>query len=337
MHMNEEMYIKDLVSLIIPVYNAEPYLPRLMNCLRKQTYHALEILLLDDGSADRSGMLCDQYAAEDERIRVIHLDHAGVAEARNRGLDEYRGEYLMFTDADDLFSSQYVKRMHDLITGSGEHLVTCNAYDTEQTDLTEYEYSGEKDTPQRMVWGEIDYRTKASHRVIWGAIYDRYAVEGIRFRSAYAVSTDTLFLAEVTRKIGSYIHVNEELYCYVIIPGSLSHGAADRRKYDEIRVWMKIYESLPEKGISRVSAQRLIIRMFQKMLGRISASADGDRQLYRDICRDLRSFHFGRIYGKTRRETLKMFMFMKAPDTYLRIMKMRRRHRQKVRHRSVSK
>ena len=91
-----------LVSVIVPVYNVEKYLPRCLDSLVNQTYENLEILLVDDGSADSSGEICDAYAAKDNRIRVFHIPNGGVSNARNLALDNMAGEYVTFLDSDYL-------------------------------------------------------------------------------------------------------------------------------------------------------------------------------------------------------------------------------------------
>ena len=94
-----------LISLIIPVYNAQTYLPRCLDSVLAQTHQNLEIILIDDGSADKSGEICDEYAQKDARIRVIHQKNAGVSAARNAGLRVAKGEYIGFVDADDFIEA----------------------------------------------------------------------------------------------------------------------------------------------------------------------------------------------------------------------------------------
>ena len=93
--------IKPLVSVIVPVYNVEPYLHRCIDSLVHQTLKDIEIILIDDGSTDGCGRICDEYAAADTRIRVVHQENAGLSEARNAGIDRAKADYLMFVDSDD--------------------------------------------------------------------------------------------------------------------------------------------------------------------------------------------------------------------------------------------
>ena len=89
------------ISVIIPVYNAEQYLEECLNSIRNQTYKELEVILVDDGSTDNSGKICDKYTKVDNRFRVLHINNSGPSYARNIGLKEAQGEYITFVDADD--------------------------------------------------------------------------------------------------------------------------------------------------------------------------------------------------------------------------------------------
>lgn len=95
-----------LISVIVPVYRVEPFLPRCLDSLRNQTYRNLEILLVDDGSPDNCGKICDEYAEKDHRFRVIHKENGGLSSARNAGLDAATGEFIGFVDSDDWIAPQ---------------------------------------------------------------------------------------------------------------------------------------------------------------------------------------------------------------------------------------
>lgn len=101
----------NLVTIIVPVYNVKVYLKRCMNSILKQTYHNLEILLIDDGSTDGSGQMCDDYAEKDRRVRVVHTENRGLGLARNKGLLEMHGNWVLFVDADDYIDFNMIERM----------------------------------------------------------------------------------------------------------------------------------------------------------------------------------------------------------------------------------
>ena len=99
-----------VVSIIVPVYNVEAYIERCIQSLLDQTEPAIEVILIDDGSTDRSGQLCDQYAETDQRIRVLHKKNGGLSDARNAGIAIARGEYLLFVDGDDYADKELVEK-----------------------------------------------------------------------------------------------------------------------------------------------------------------------------------------------------------------------------------
>lgn len=105
----------DLVSVIVPVYNVEKYLEKCINSILAQTYIAIEIILVDDGSTDTSGLICDQYATKDERVIVVHKSNGGLSDARNKGLEVCSGKYLTFVDSDDYITQDYVAYLKEML------------------------------------------------------------------------------------------------------------------------------------------------------------------------------------------------------------------------------
>ena len=112
-----------LISVIVPVYKVEAYLPQCLDSICGQTYQNLEILLVDDGSPDRCGEICDQYAARDTRIRVIHKQNGGLSDARNAGMQQMTGSYLMFVDSDDMLPPNAVQTLFETALSENAELV----------------------------------------------------------------------------------------------------------------------------------------------------------------------------------------------------------------------
>lgn len=114
-----------LISVIVPVYKAEAYLERCVNSIRNQTYTNLEIILVDDGSPDRCGEMCDTFALEDSRIRVFHKENGGQSSARNLGLDHMTGEYVAFVDSDDWIDREMYEHLYGLIKAYRTQIACC--------------------------------------------------------------------------------------------------------------------------------------------------------------------------------------------------------------------
>ena len=116
------------ISFIVPIYNSEQYLPRCIDSILAQTFTDFELLLIDDGSKDYSGKICDEYAAKDPRVRVFHKENGGVSSARNLGLDNAQGEWIAFVDSDDWIDRNYIEC---LLPVDSEDMVVCSfMYDT---------------------------------------------------------------------------------------------------------------------------------------------------------------------------------------------------------------
>lgn len=121
--------VKPCISVIVPVYNVKSLLPRCIDSLLDQTYVDFELLLIDDGSTDGSGDVCDEYKKEDHRIKVFHKQNEGVSKARNKGLDEATGKWITFVDSDDYVTSSYLSDLYacaqpevDLVVHYSRHI-----------------------------------------------------------------------------------------------------------------------------------------------------------------------------------------------------------------------
>ena len=115
------------VSLIVAIYKSEKFLPKLLDSIVSQTWQNLEILLMDDGSPDNSGLICDQYASKDSRIHVVHRKNGGACEARNDGLSRATGDYILVIDGDDWLEPDYVEYLMNLIHKTGADMAMTDS------------------------------------------------------------------------------------------------------------------------------------------------------------------------------------------------------------------
>jgi len=120
------MMMCDLISIIVPIYKVEKYLPKCIDSILAQTYTNIEVLLVDDGSPDRCGQIADEYAAKDKRIRVIHKENGGLSSARNAGIDAAKGAYIGFVDSDDYVHPQMYAKLYAAIKASSADMAVCN-------------------------------------------------------------------------------------------------------------------------------------------------------------------------------------------------------------------
>ena len=173
------------ITVVVPVYNVSDYLERCVASLLNQTYNNIEILLIDDGSTDDSGRLCDKYAKSDPRIRVIHQKNMGLSGARNTGIDESSGEYLFFCDSDDYIQSDTLEYMHDKLCRDNADIVACGfSHIWEDYEETGREFIFTSDNP-----GAYSGRSAVIEMIInnsictvaWNKLYRKDLFEDIRF------------------------------------------------------------------------------------------------------------------------------------------------------------
>lgn len=219
---------KKLISVIIPVYNIEGYLPRCLETIFQQSYQHLEIILVDDGSTDKSKEVCDAYVEKDSRARVIHQGNQGLWAARNAGLRVAQGDYIMFIDGDDYIHHDYIRIMYESITqGDGYDMaiagfkITANPNEDvsspidiihsklSQTDLIEECFNTK----------QIDLPTVV---VVWNKIYRAELINGIWFNH-YLRAEDKDFTLRVCLKASNIVYVDAILYFYVLRSSSLIH------------------------------------------------------------------------------------------------------------------
>ena len=118
--------MQDLISVVVPIYNVEKYLIRCIESILKQTYKNIEIILVDDGSKDSCGKICDEYKEKDSRIKVIHKENGGLSDARNAGINVAKGIYICFIDSDDFIDASFIEKLYRMCINSGANIAQCS-------------------------------------------------------------------------------------------------------------------------------------------------------------------------------------------------------------------
>ncbi len=214
---------EELVSVIVPVYNIEDYLPRCLACIEMQTYRNLEIILVDDGSTDDSGRICDEYAAKDSRARVIHHpENRGLWAARNTGQDAATGDYLWLPDGDDYFHKDIIRVMYEAINqmpDSGKkydvafvHYKNTSRFDEDVT--AEIQPAFVEKTLEEVLEVFVRPTDCFTGRNIWNKLYRKELVNDIRTGN-YKYSQDCDFCLKSYLKSPRIILVNQPMYYWV--------------------------------------------------------------------------------------------------------------------------
>lgn len=244
------------LSVIVPVYKAENFLGRCVDSILGQTFSDLELILVDDGSPDRSGGICDSYAARDSRVRCIHKENGGVSSARNAGLDMAAGEYITFVDSDDYIDAgMYDQMMEKAVGGADVVLCDCLKEFPEKSvvythpirpgfysrEMLEKEYF-----PHLLMMENVEYPATISNCLL---LFRRELAEGVRYLAGVRYSEDLLFGARIVHRANSFYYMKgQTFYHYVMNPASATHKFAPDKWNDYKKLHRGIMEAFGRFG-----------------------------------------------------------------------------------------
>lgn len=258
-----------LVSVIIPVYNVRPYLDECIRSILEQTYQNMEILVIDDGSADGCSERCDYWQQQDQRIRVIHQENRGLSGARNTGLEAARGEYISFVDSDDYLNLDMVRRMVETAEGAGIELVICGVHmvDVEGKELRVNGYPPGKYSKEEML--RMRYRNQVP-ATVWNKLYRRTMWRHLRFPEGrvyedMAIINDVLWQSERTVIIGDALYYYRQRR-----PGSITYQCSWKNEQDYMWACLEgmdfVDSHMPELlPLARRSLEVSVIRSWNRM------------------------------------------------------------------------
>lgn len=274
------------VSIIVPVYNVEPYIFECVDSLLGQTYPNLEIILVDDASPDNCPRICDEYALKDPRVKVIHKPNGGLSDARNAGIDAATGDFLMFVDSDDYIVPTMVEQLLSMTEKSGAEIASCG-YTGELDKL-----SAETDGQFRVVTAaealkcilvEREITTSASTK-----LYATHLFADVRFPVG-KIYEDYATIYKVIHKAGKVAYNQEMKYYYRPNPTGITGGKFYQKQMqyfeisDQVMAFVKAEYPKLEKYVHN-RAERMAISFYKK----VSESGFDDQETVRTLSRFIR-------------------------------------------------
>lgn len=243
-----------LISVIIPCYQVEAYIERCLDSVLEQTYQNLQIILVDDGSLDNSGSICDQYEKKDTRIQVIHQENQGLSAARNTGLSIAKGEYISFVDSDDQIASNMIEVLYGVAENKQADIVMCDYekvsedYNMLESNLpVAYENQLEQGVLVTNVMEEYFFSDDTSYTVVWNKLYRRELFSKLRFPVGKKVE-DEFVSYRLLYQANAVARVRKKLYFYRMREDSIMN----LRKFDKYQHACEAYEErnvfFKEKG-----------------------------------------------------------------------------------------
>lgn len=238
------------ISIIIPVYNTEKYIERCIASVLRQTYQNIEIICVDDGSTDRSGMLLDLLAQKDERVHVIHKENEGVTEARNLALTYASGEYIGFVDSDDYLEATMYEELLHVMEEKNVDIAACGYYMAYDSCVRKAE--NRKSVPEDVqktedfliyIYERDMYKGVAGY--LWTRLFKSSLIKNrdgnllVTFKKEFLGADDIAFIADVNMRCGTVAYIDKPLYYYYQREGSIVH---DEREQLNTLFWIEAYE-----------------------------------------------------------------------------------------------
>ena len=282
-----------LISIIVPVYNAVTYLERCFRCLQEQSYPTLEFVLVDDGSTDKSGEMCDQIATKDGRFKVFHIKNGGASLARKYGLERAEGEFVSFMDCDDCVSTDYIKQLYDLIVLHNVNISACRV----QRIFNESEISTQIEGEQCLLRFE-ELMPRFFKYEFWGfpaKLYNREIFHNAKFPTA-TLSEDYYVMAQLFLQEGNMAYTDAPLYYYEYHEGSLSHLKLSKRAFEEYDNVLAVYELI--KVHATLYAEMALSNVVETCVKLLSMTHKDSTKEFATLAIPLRQFlqsHFWKI------------------------------------------
>jgi len=294
--------LDDLVTIIIPVYNMSQCIRRCVDSVTAQTYDALQTILVDDGSTDESGAICDALAEQDPRIEVIHRENGGISAARNTGLDCVRGSWVSFIDSDDFVSPHYIENMLRAAVQNDCEISVCRFVDVEAEDEAVF-HSMKK--VERITGREAGIRhlSKAARilNTSWGKLYKSHLWDDIRFPDGRI--NEDVFVSHALYYHAEHVAVSDAvLYAYVNVEGSIMRSGFTARRLDVLDSWLegvRFYSGVHDLDLERIArrvyccrvydARCIVRRMLRNERGLYAQLAQRAAGAYREA-RSIRSY-----------------------------------------------
>ena len=236
-----------LLSIIVPVYKVENYLPKCIDSILAQTFTNFELILVDDGSPDDCPALCDATAEKDARVRVIHQKNGGLSAARNAGLDAARGAWIGFVDSDDYIEPEMYEVLYQAVQSTGADLALCDYAEVDEAGTPcpqmHVSLSGGELTGQEL----LKRASGLMVQLAWNKLYRRAIFTQLRYPEG-KLNEDLFLIPEVCLQIKKAVVVPKALYCYVQRGGSIMSGNKTLRHFDAAEAAQRYWDCLVENA-----------------------------------------------------------------------------------------
>ena len=309
------------ISIIIPIYNVEQYLPQCLDSVINQTYHNLEIILVNDGSTDSCPQICDAYAAIEKRIKVIHKPNGGLSDARNAGMNCATGELISFVDSDDLLSPHFFQKLFQALATHNADIAECEF--KKFANEEEIKYFPDKAESSIKVF-ESEKMMEALfkgplHVMVWNKLYKIALVRGKLF-PVNRISEDVFWTYRIYGEAIKTVKINEELYFYRLRDDSIMGSRYSIKRLDSLDAYEEQIDYLKKKFPNLVQDVRkaycfLLIDNYIQL--KLNHDLDSDRFHRNIILEKIKNYNYWTEFKKWKwKDVIWYKLFLWSPSGY---------------------
>lgn len=241
-----------MLSIIVPVYKTKKYLDKCVSSLIEQTYSDIEIILVDDGSPDECGLMCDEWTKKDERIKVVHRKNGGLSAARNSGMEIAKGDYISFIDSDDYIDENMFLMLMSAVKANNADIAECAYIKVGESEDEELKARQNAEKSEEVLvfsayeaMEELIYERNI-HQVVWNKVYSKKAIDNLKFREG-KINEDEFFTYKVVGNSEKVISLKAQLYFYVQHENSIMSSGYSIKRLDAIEALKERMEYVKEK------------------------------------------------------------------------------------------
>ena len=260
---------KTMITIVLPVYNVEKYIRRCIDSILNQTFNNYELIIIDDGSTDNSGYICNQYKKLDNRIKIVHQDNKGLSNARNKGIELSNSKYITFIDSDDYIDNKYLEVLYSIMINNNADIVICNHIkikENENNNATIIDNYNEEIITKEETYRRMNLGINIG-MAVWSKLYKTDIFKNNKFLNN-KLYEDIFIINDIIESTNKIVVTNYNGYYYLLRNNSITNSPMDYKHLDLINAtkkykdyMIKYYSNISESSIRRyVLANYLIYR-----------------------------------------------------------------------------
>lgn len=320
--------MNEVVSVIVPIYNVEQYLDKCVDSILNQTYKNIEVILVDDGSPDNCGRMCDNYSKKDSRIKVIHKGNGGLSDARNVGIDNANGKYICFVDSDDYIENRYIELLYKSIKENNVDIAQCGIKKISDDEILieniGYKNSGVKKSKKML---EDLYTTNWENIVVWNKMYLRELFNNVRFPKG-KIHEDEYTTYKILYKTENVAILNEFLYNYRQNVYSITGKKFNMKRLnilEGLKERVNFFEANNEKNLYMLSL-KLYIEKLRECYSDVKMNINDSENIQQKIIREHNEYskYLFKLKNISLKSRIKTIIFFISPSIFYKLVKFKR-------------